>query len=162
MILDFLVSEGRQTLLPLHCIAGLVFTEDTRLLATLGAGVDLHQSSGGQGQALLRSEPGILNLIRNRLVSLELWGSRIGIFWGEILEIFLLFWRILGNNRYLHASLNHDMIRSIRVNRRVSSEVSIPVVGVPGDPIDVSSGVPEVQLDVDSWELTTGDGKVEL
>ena len=63
---------------------------------------------------------------------------------------------------YLHASLNHDMISSVGVNRRVSSEVNIPVVGVPGDAIDVSSGIPEVQLDVDGGELTAGEGEVEL
>ena len=63
---------------------------------------------------------------------------------------------------YLHASLNQDMIRGIGVNRRVSSEVDIPVGGVPGDPVDVSRGVPEVQLDLDSGELTAGDGEVEL
>ena len=63
---------------------------------------------------------------------------------------------------YLHASLNQDMISRIRINRRVSSEVSIPVIRVPGDSIDISSGVPEIQLEVDSWKLTAGDGKVEL
>ena len=54
------------------------------------------------------------------------------------------------------------MIRSIGVNRRVSSEVDVPVGGVPGDPVDVSRGVPEVQLEVDGGELAACDGEVEL
>ena len=63
-VLDLLVSEGRQTLLALHSVAGLVFTEDALLLGTLGAGADLHQSSRGQGQTLVCREPGVVNLIR--------------------------------------------------------------------------------------------------
>ena len=72
VVLDLFVGEGGEALLPLHCIARLVFTENTRLLGTLGARVDLHQPSGGQRQALLCREPGIVNLIRDSLVRVQI------------------------------------------------------------------------------------------